>query len=73
MTQLAVGSIQFGMGRIEHAFSIIQEEYVDGLAMKEAYFKADYELTKAIDEISDLKAEIKQLKARLKSGRKIKG
>lgn len=66
MTELRVGNIQFGTGRLEHAFSIIQEEWLDGQAMKEAFYKSDYELDKAIDEIVQLKEEIRKLKARKK-------
>ena len=66
MTEIRVGNIQFGSGRLEHAFSIIQEEWVDGQAWKEAFYKAEYELDKAIDEIETLKATIKKLRAKKK-------
>jgi len=66
MTELRVGNIQFGTGRLEHAFSIIQDEWVDGQAWKEAFYKAEYELDKAVDEIAELKKQIKKLRAKKK-------
>jgi hypothetical protein len=47
----------------------IEELHQDKCAGWDAFYKADYELDKAIDEIAKLKKQIKELK----SGSKIKG
>jgi hypothetical protein len=58
------------MGRpIELVVGKIMDLEDDRCAGWQAFYKVDYELAKAIDEIADLKAEIR----RLKRGRKIKG
>jgi hypothetical protein len=64
-----VGNIQFGNNKIGNAFSIIQEEYVEGRVWKEEFHKAEYALDKAIDEIADLKSEVNRLKKLLRSRR----
>jgi hypothetical protein len=50
-----VGNIQFGNNRIGHAFSIIQDEYLDGMMWKDECMRKD--------------AEIERLKKLLKSRR----
>jgi hypothetical protein len=39
-----VGNIQFGNNRIGHAFSIIQEEYLDGKMWREECIRKDEEI-----------------------------
>jgi len=53
----------------------IEELHSDRNTGWEAFFKADYQVEKLIDEIADLKKEIKRLKEllRRRSGRKVTG
>jgi peptidoglycan hydrolase CwlO-like protein len=45
----------------------IEELYSDRNAGWEAFFKADYAMDKLVDEIADLKKEVKRLKEKIKS------
>ena len=68
MPEQVIGNIQFGNSRIGHALSVIQDEWVEGHMWKEEFYKAEYALDKANQEIKRLKKLLRR-----KSGKQIKG
>ena len=44
MKEQVVGRIEFGNNRIGHAFSIIQDEYIDGIMWKEECMRKENEI-----------------------------
>ena len=60
---MQVGKITFS-NRTENALKVLKDELIDKQMWEEEWHKKDYENEKLREEIADLKAEIRKLKAR---------